>query len=500
MYADVSCRPGREVYEGQESGTSPGAASDFGASAGLRLMVVTLSPPEKGFFAGVPHGKLDRTQILELSRVLHQAGTEAALDWVEKFFGQRVQRDDSLLRPLRTALPRIQHFQSNRYDYFEELLNEYRFYLHQSRAVAPPFRLLKEKLPGDDSKTPVVILAIGGIHALGVGNPEDEHARPGEPRLDVRMGTLKQRIRQLKGEEPLDDGTWWAHRPLYITLSQHFSNTLFGHAPTFRQPAHLLYHQARQLGHGIQRPHGLEVIKELLGLSVELHATQSKRILIDISHMSAASRLDFYKHIIRPFNQRHQHRHMKIPVVASRVAYSGLDRLDELAVRERQEAPGQVPRENGFVATSLNLTDEDVIEIFNSRGLLGLTLDKHQLGAEEPMRWWKLTLKSETRVSDHALKRNLRQLVAIPFAYGLESPLQIWDRLCIGTGFEQFTVPLDRYPGVNQLATLEEDLVKILTALYHEEPLWLGSYRPERLARKLCYENVMEFVKRNYCA
>lgn len=498
MYADVSCRPGRAVYEEQGNETAFGAPHDFGAAAGVRLMVVTLSPPEKGFFTGVPHGKIDRAGIREISRALQHDGNEAALALLERLTGQRPQGDDAFLRPLHTALHRIQHFQSNRYDYFQELVNEYRFYLNTAHADSPPFRLLKDKSTTDETPDPKVIFAIGGIHALGVGNPEDDHARPGEPRLDVRMGTLKQRIRQLKGEEPLDDGTWWTHRPLYITLAQHFCNTLFGHAPTFRSPAHLLYHQTRFLGHSMQRPHGLDVIKELLGLSIELHPTQSKRILIDISHLSAASRLDFYKHIIRPFNQRHEYRHLKIPVVASRAAYSGLDRLEELAARERQEAPGQVPRENGFVATSLNLTDEDVIEIFNSRGLLGLTLDKHQLGAEEPMRWWKLTLKSETRVSDHALKRNLRQLVAIPFAYGLDSPLQIWDRLCIGTGFEQFTVPLDRYPGVNQLATLEEDLVKILTALYHEEPLWLGSYRPERLARKLCYENVMEFVKRNY--
>ena len=89
-------------------------------------------------------------------------------------------------------------------------------------------------------------------------------------------------------------------------------------------------------------------------------------------------------------------------------------------------------------------------------------------------------------------------MVAIPFAYGLESPLQIWDRICLGTGFDQFTAPLDRYPGVQHLATLEEDLVQILTVLYHEDPLWFGSYRPERLARKICYENLVELLKKNY--
>ena len=43
-----------------------------------------------------------------------------------------------------------------------------------------------------------------------------------------------------------------------------------------------------------------------------------------------------------------------------------------------------------------------------------------------------------------------------------------------------------------------EDLEEALTKLKKEEPMWFGSYKPDALVRKICYQNISEFVFRNF--
>jgi hypothetical protein len=64
---------------------------------------------------------------------------------------------------------------------------------------------------------------------------------------------------------------------------------------------------------------------ELLGLTTNLEPTGSSRILIDVHHMSAASRLAYYKNIIEPHNKVNKQN--PIPVIASQAGYAATDYL-----------------------------------------------------------------------------------------------------------------------------------------------------------------------------
>ena len=257
--------------------------------------------------------------------------------------------------------------------------------------------------------------------------------------------------------------------------------------------------QHKNMNKGVLKHGTYEVMQELLGLDERLRPTGSKRILIDVKNMSAAARSDYYKYVLRPFNYKPANKGCKIPLIASHVGYSGIDRLEVQTKNTHLDKEDAHFRINNFLAWSINLCDEDVIEVHHSRGLIGISFDQRLLGASPVPRLVNLRLKATLRRQAMKLfASTIAQFVRIPFAYHLDEPLRIWDTLCLGTGFDGPIDPIDRYATVLQFKTFEEDLIEILAGLKKKEALWFGSYNPERLARKICFENAYEFVVKHY--
>jgi hypothetical protein len=470
--------------------------------------------------------------VAEFYRRIHAEGESLATEWLLENIRiqpglERLEKsalDFLQSRPMNFSFKRVQHMQNAHYDYFEELKREYKFY--RSKAGQPGATTQELQLTpagakkkwrgtyhlakcGQDfqekfnlrNEEVMMVLTIEGIHALGVGNPEDATLHESVDPIDVTIGRLKSRVRQLKGEEPLEDQElqYWEHRPFFITFAHHFNNTLCGHARSFPMQSRVIFDQRKNMDKGVLKHGTYEVMQELLGLDENLNPTGSKRIHIDVKHMSAAARSDYYRNIVRPFNIRPANKDRKVPVIASHVGYSGIDRLEVQIKNAHLEKEDDRFRINKFLAWNINLSDEDVIEVHQSGGLIGISFDERMLGAN-PSSWWT-NLALERMMRGQASKlfaRTIGQFVRIPFAYNLDDPLRIWDSLCLGTGFDGPIDPVYRYPTVLQFKTFEEDLIEILNKMKKEEPLWFGSHQPDRLARKICFDNAVEFVKRNY--
>jgi len=250
---------------------------------------------------------------------------------------------------------------------------------------------------------------------------------------------------------------------------------------------------------GVLKNATYSVINEFLGLDDNLKSTGSKRILIDVKHMSAASRQDFYKNIIRPFNRKPENAISKIPVIASQVGYSGIDGLDTLIQNAKDGKENDDFRVQGFKAWNINLCDEDVIEIHDSEGLIGISLDQQLLGLYEKSWLFNLPLPLiERKRAKKILARTLEQFIHIPFDYNLQEPMRIWNILCIGTGFDGANNPMTSYSTVMDMNRLEDDLIQILHSMKRERPKWFDNQSPENLARKICFENAYDFVATHY--
>ena len=559
MYADINCYPGKVAYNssitamdevgspgnpwqipqsdlaGQKKGKLARAYSqcDLAKSiqARVKLMFAALYPIEKGFFCGNGTGLVCKPIIRDYFRRIHSDGQEEALEWLVGLVQgqpemQKIKKSELEFiqnRLVRFPMERVNHWQNADYDYFEELKREYKFYLSKSgeKATTPHLQLVPHgpsrawegvyQLAQDgndvlyrlrpDNDDVIIVLTLEGIHALGVGNPEDDVLTAGSKPKDVSIGKLKSRIRQLKGEESLDDRDLkkWVHSPFYITFAGHFNNTLCGHAHSFPAGARHIYDQHKNMDKGVLKNATYSVMKELLGLTESLESTGSKRILIDVKHMSAASRQDFYKTIIRPFNRKPENALSKIPVIASQVGYSGIDGLDTLVQNAKDGKEADNFRVRGFKAWNINLCDEDVIEIHDSEGLIGISLDQQLLGFYQKPRFLGLPVPlMERKHARNLLARTLEQFIHIPFDYHLPHPMRIWDILCIGTGFDGAGNPLTGYSTVLDMGRLENDLTQMLNTMKKERPKWFGGQSPEILARKICFENAYDFVVAHY--
>jgi hypothetical protein len=560
MYADINCYPGKVAYnssvmaldgidkspmdpwqipqsnlEDQKRGKQ---ARDYSqcdlvksTQARVKLMFAALYPIEKGFFCGHPEGRICKKMIEDYFNHIHTEGEAAAMEWLFRLMKtqpgmEKVKKSELEFiqnRFVRLPLERVKYLQNGHYDYFEELKREYKFYLSKSgeKVTTAQLQLVPHgpsrkwegvyqlaQNGGDvlyrlrpDNDDVIIVLTLEGIHALGVGNPEDDFLSPGDKPKDVSIGKLKSRIRQLKGEESLDDATLkqWKHTPFYITFAGHFNNTLCGHAHSLPTLSRYVYDQHKNMDKGVLKNATYSVINELLGLDDNLKSTGSKRILIDVKHMSAASRQDFYKNIIRPFNRKPENAISKIPVIASQVGYSGIDGLDTLIQNAKDGKENDDFRVQGFKAWNINLCDEDVIEIHDSEGLIGISLDQQLLGLYEKSWLFNLPLPLiERKRAKKILARTLEQFIHIPFDYNLQEPMRIWNILCIGTGFDGANNPMTSYSTVLDMNRLEDDLIQILHSMKRERPKWFDKQSPENLARKICFENAYDFVATHY--
>ncbi|MEJ0055236.1 MAG: hypothetical protein WDN75_06020 [Bacteroidota bacterium] len=209
-------------------------------AGGSGIHFVSLSPLEKGFFAGNENGAVDKDKIRELYNLLSLNDEKKILarmnDFVPVINGKKKEQIIKTL-PSGLTLPRIAHLQNGHYDYFEELKKQYKFYLSESPRhyiAAHPGEEMNLSLHNENSK-PYVLFIIDGIHSLGIGNADVEFLNNDPSSNDVSIGKIKSRIRQLKGEEFLenDELKKWEYPPMLMRLAGHFGNGLFGHARSF---------------------------------------------------------------------------------------------------------------------------------------------------------------------------------------------------------------------------------------------------------------------------
>ncbi|HWA35852.1 MAG TPA: hypothetical protein VG737_17035 [Cyclobacteriaceae bacterium] len=473
-------------------------------SGGSSIVFASLSPREKGFFSGIEGSRLDRNSMQQFYDCLATRDGKKIFKWMIDHNLQVQSRSGKGKLEWLNELPTPvmgsceNYLKTGEYDYFTDLKRQYKHY--RSAASQGLYSLASPGVGFANRETdpPMLLFAVNGIHALGVGNPEDEAACDSQYKIDVSLGKLKSRIQQLKGEEQLEDDKLikWDHPPFLFRLAQNFANGFFGHAKSFPDDANFLFDQRRNLNKGVIKSAGYEIVRELLGIDENLQPTGSRRILIDMQHLSAASRNDLYEKIFRIYNKNIDPAN-PIPVVFIGAAYSGIDYLIEMIKNAHEGLEYDDFRVNGYYGAGINLSDEDVLAVFWSQGLISLTLETRKLG-EEMGGLEKMFSPSARSKALRLLGRQLAGIISIPFAYHLSSPLRIWDSISIGPGIGFESSVLEHYRSGVHIEHLKEDVEEVLMKIKKVEPMWFGGYKPCTLAEKICSGNMMALAARNY--
>ncbi|WP_207431407.1 membrane dipeptidase [Sabulibacter ruber] len=277
----------------------------------------------------------------------------------------------------------------------------------------------------------------------------------------------------------------------------------------------------------------------------------TKPVLIDVKHMSLYTRLDFYQYREQLILQHPEVE--RLPIISSHTGFtftSAAEYLEQQRFRSSTALASGLPvskvepenrrigRTNDLVNRGLfanpwtiNLFDEEIAEIMQSGGMIGLSLDQRILGATNPAadslrdryyegeyvaypEWERLFRdgklpgeeKEEARRSlvpskqeRHSMLLCLHLVHAARVGYANQNWLEgtsPWDHLCIGSDFDGLINPINGFEDVTRLGRLRSQLMTYLPQadkyLLPHAHLKVLRYNPDGTVNRAFLEQVID--------
>lgn len=265
------------------------------------------------------------------------------------------------------------------YNYFQDLKGETENLKRQGprdfngQSITPTFIQNFEQLAAlNNEDTLAIILSIEGVHSFISTHDVPalkKHKSLWKNRFrkhhDVAADKVIENIVAYKQEHP---------ELFYVTFAHHFYNLFCGHSKSL--PGILFNQMKRFYEYGVSKD-GFRIIDSLLARQ-RVGTKTLPRVLIDTKHMSLKSRVDFHAYI-RAKNLQGD----SIPIIQSHTAVSGRasmyalrNSFDNSVAKEDEAVDAKI---NTFQAIELNLFDDEIIEIIQSDGLIGIMLDEKRI-------------------------------------------------------------------------------------------------------------------------
>ncbi|HEX6429297.1 MAG TPA: hypothetical protein VF008_16485 [Niastella sp.] len=339
--------------------------------------------------------------------------------------------------------------------------------------------LNKNNLPqaGKTEDNPVILSVIISIEGMHVVN-EDINA-------PLNEAIVLAKVKEIKRME---------HVPWFVTFSHHFNNDLCGHARSLRGMIEKLTDQEKN----INAPFN-ELGKKVLHLLLDNQ--QGRRILIDIKHMSIEAR-KYYR------NWLSQHANGEIPLLISHGACNGLPRYNATVSNYPSLGKHFInPVENvkGSDGTwkehnSINFYDDEIIDVVNSKGIMGLQLDERRLANDEYIK----SVKNATW--RHKIMHYRSELVWNQLQYMAEmlddNGLFAWGNIAIGSDYDGIVDPLNSFWTIEQYPALAQYIERHAYNYFKEHPYNLkhsfNKISADELIERLFHRNALDFCKRWY--
>jgi microsomal dipeptidase-like Zn-dependent dipeptidase len=461
-----------------------------------RLVFNALYPLEKGFMKSDAGPSGGSKQFLKriMGRLLHDS---------------TFRRD--IAQGIYMNLPQklVNKFQSDEYDYWEALQEEYEFVISRNNLETESnllsggfFRTIFQNEKRNRDKHPeyykatgtfripkdreelkecinngviTTILTIEGAHSLGT-----DTASP---------AAVLERIDHIKKN--------WDYPLFFITFAHHFNNFLCGHAHSLPDTARLLLNQDDGRDVGFNND-GLAVLRKFLAIDEKNDPKKADghRVLIDVKHMNAKSRKQYYK-IVDACMKKGEN----IPVIASHCGYAGVKSLDDFIVNEPNENDSTFDESGRFYAWNINLCDEDIKMVHKTHGLIGISFDQRVLGV--PMGKIDKGMKSELKTVWENIKEMLNVICEDDELSDAEKK-QAWDIFSIGTDYDGYIDPIDPYPTALNFRNFRKDLLDIIQKEMDENSdtaclkVLDDKLTPMIAVDKICWRNARDFVLENY--
>ena len=378
-------------------------------------------------------------------------------------------------------------------DHIEYMLNEVKYPLNKDGNHFETYILQRKDnidslLKNTNKNLWLVSIKGGHIFSTGTYLYQDQKDTP-----EFKQVVLDN-VDKLKGLKPIPrpgkDPMTLNKFPIFsISFDSYFGDGITGKSAKFL-PVERDAFLAQDLKSGVTDV-GKEVIEKLLKKD-----NLQDRILIDVNGMNVKSREWYYSYI-------KEKRYMKdtIPILALSVGISGLKTSDN-DYGNNDELIKETP------ATLLNnrhanLNREDILQIVQSHGLVGLSLERDKLmGAIFRMRYNNTVPGSANRrrVVLEAIVANICRFIQVA------QTREAWDMISISTNFDLYGRYLEPYDSTSELPLLAKDLHEFFSnprpidGLYTEREIkqFLYNFKPEELVEKIMYKNALNFIKKHF--
>jgi microsomal dipeptidase-like Zn-dependent dipeptidase len=463
-------------------------------------------------------------------------------------FGGSLLNDRIVTKPADTKY--LDLIREGEISYYHLFLKEFQLYklLHQQKKIRLLSRNKSNQPVGNasnnSSKLPAFVVGIEGGHTLcrtkiGKRSEPDEPYTVDSGKMDALYQDFTDNIHTpLHPDESLQNlqqALWDDGFDLCYLILTHLSHIEDQYLATHAYGMKFLKSEAKYpVGFGISAL-GKELVEKAYSLQVRNKLSDSGTdivdapVYIDIKHMSLKSRQDLY--------QLRREKNIKLPLIASHMgvtgysiaawqdalvkALRGKSKVPVVKIKAARKIAGEWGRTNKiftFNPWTINMMDEDIIEVLESNGLIGISLDVRILGVEMQVKkltkWISdkaayeylsqeefkyyfpqtsiggLALESfsdeeafeesselaesytfPTKIERHplALCFNILHIVAVGKTYTSIDP---WQQICIGSDFDGMIDPMKNCRDASQFPRLAQELNKwlpIAAKAYEEE-------------------------------
>ena len=465
-------------------------AADFStlAKGEVQVVCVALTPPEQ--------------------KTLFFDGNEKLLTRFSSFIS-RIPRE------------KIKHYQSDKYDHHDLLQQERKRYLageklsgtikleSTGKKTKCRYKVVKNHQEVEDIITAnqnstderviAIVFTIESVHALGTGHINFN----GTPnKFNVSEDLLLKRVDALKGIGSAEAEAW-EQSPFWVTMAHAFNNSICGHSQPLTKELRMILDYAEPfaspkippkyqscINTGFT-PMGKKVLERLLGIDAvsSSRSNPGRRIQIDIKHMSTKSRKEYYD-IIDAYNAANPSD--IIPVIMSHAAVNGKPSLDDAAYCPN-DSDAEYENSTGLNPWSINLYDDEIIRIHQTKGFIGLIFYEPILGGKKRrkgMFFW-----NQKKWAD-LFADQIEHIVRTVYKTNASDRKEIWNRIGIGSDFDGQINPVDKFATADELSSFK----KFLRRFLNEDRF--DPYREKsevnELADKICFKNVMLLLKNHY--
>lgn len=283
------------------------------------------------------------------------------------------------------------------------------------------------------------------------------------------------------------------------------------------------------------KPNGFgitDIGKEVIDMAYD--ESQGRRILIDLKHMSLVARHKFYQY-------RREKGYGHIPIIGTHMGFTGISKdpreivryFSKPARRRGNYIEVDYKRPNGigkglfnktfFNPWSINLYDEDITEILDSGGLIGLSLDQRIMGSQEvqgeffsakEFNYILSGYKDETHEEPVAAgefsdeeergrelneRKHLRHLCNNILHAVKVGGERAWKQMCMGSDFDGLIDPINYCTSAEEYPKLEKGLAEELPQMMKEDKTHrYDESNIEGKVRDIMYNNAIDFLKKHF--